>query len=503
MIPPALPSARHGRARHENPQLPAKEGREDRNEAQEVTADLCFMPATELVARYRKRELSPVETTRAVLDRIRTLNPKLNAYCLVDEEGALTAARASEARWAKGEPAGAVDGVPASIKDLVLAKGWPTLRGSKTVDPAGPWHDDAPATARLREAGAVLLGKTCTPEYGWKGVTDSALTGITRNPWNLERTPGGSSGGAAAQLAGGLGQLAVGTDGGGSIRIPCAFAGISGIKAQFGRVPAWPLSPMGTVAHIGPMARSIADVALMLNVLARPDPRDWFALPPDATDWKATLRQGIKGLRIAYSPRLGYIEYVDPEVEARVAESMKVLSDLGAHVEQIDPGFPDARDTFWVHWTGGAFNALRKLPREKFALLEPALRKAFEHGSRHTLAAYFDAIGARTAMGERMKRFHLEWDLLATPALAVPAFDVGRIVPKEPTGPADDWTWWTPFSYPFNLTQQPALSVPCGFTKEGLPVGLQLVAPSYREDLALRAAHAFQGATDHLRRPAI
>jgi len=466
-----------------------------------VSRELCFLPATELVARYRARTLSPVEVARAVLDRIRALESKLNAFCLVDEGGALAAARASEARWMKGEPAGPVDGVPASIKDLVLAKGWPTLRGSKTIDPAGPWNDDAPATARLREAGAVLLGKTCTPEYGWKGVTDSALTGVTRNPWNPERTPGGSSGGASAQLAAGMGQLAVGTDGGGSIRIPSAFAGVSGIKAHFGRVPAWPLSPMGTVAHVGPMARTVADVALLLTVLARPDPRDWLSLPYDATDWTQSLEVGAKGLRIAYSPRLGYVKYVHPEVEARVADAVKVLAGLGARVDQVDPGFADARDCFWVHWTSGAFNALRKLPPEKFALVESGLKHAFEAGSRHSLAAFQDAIAARTAIGERMRQFHVDWDLLATPTLAVPAFPVGRVAPAAPAGTDDDWTWWTPFTYPFNLTQQPALSVPCGFTKDGLPVGLQLVAAPYREDLALRAAHAFQEATDHLRQP--
>jgi aspartyl-tRNA(Asn)/glutamyl-tRNA(Gln) amidotransferase subunit A len=466
-----------------------------------LSAELCFLPATELVARYRARELSPVEVARAVLDRIRALNPTLNAFCLVDEERALAAAHASEARWAKGTPAGPVDGVPASIKDLVLAKGWPTLRGSKTVDPAGPWEDDAPATARLRESGAVLLGKTCTPEYGWKGVTDSPLTGITRNPWNLERTPGGSSGGASAQLAAGLGQLAVGTDGGGSIRIPCAFAGVSGIKAHFGRVPAWPLSPMGTVAHVGPMARTVADLALMLDVLARPDRRDWHAMPYDATDWTAALAAGVADLRVAYSPRLGYVKYVHPEVEARVAEAAQTLAALGARVERVDPGFPDPRDAFWVHWTSGAFNALRKLPSDKFALLEEGLRQAFDAGSRHTLADYFDAVAARTALAERMKQFHRDWDLLVTPTLAVPAFAVGRVAPEAPAGLEHDWTWWTPFTFPFNLSQQPAASVPCGFTADGLPVGLQFVAPPHREDLALRAAQAFQRATDHLRRP--
>ena len=466
-----------------------------------MSAELCFLPATELVARYRARELSPVEVTRAVLDRIRALNPRLNAYCLVDEEGAVVAARASEARWANETPAGPLDGVPASIKDLVLTKGWPTLRGSKTVDPAWPWNDDAPATARLRESGVVLLGKTCTPEYGWKGVTDSALTGITRNPWNLERTPGGSSGGASAQLAAGMGHLAVGTDGGGSIRIPSGFAGVSGIKAHFGRVPAWPLSPMGTVAHVGPMARSIADVALMLNVLARPDARDWHALPYDGTDWTKSLGDGVRGLRIAYSPRLGYVKYVHPEVEARVADAVKVLAQLGARVEQVDPDLPDARETFWVHWTSGAFNALRRLPADKLALVESGLREAFEVGSRHALGTYLDAVATRTQIGERMKRFHLDWDLLVTPTLAVPAFEVGRVAPEAPAAARNDWTWWTPFSFPFNLTQQPAASVPCGFTADGLPVGLQLVAPAYREDLCLRAAHAFQSVTDHLRRP--
>ena len=465
-----------------------------------MMTELCFLPATELVARYRARTLSPVEVTRAVLDRIEALNPKLNAYCLVDADGALAAARGSEARWLKGAPAGPVDGVPASIKDLVLAKGWPTMRGSRTVDPAGPWNDDAPATARLRESGAVLLGKTCTPEFGWKGVTDSALTGITRNPWNLGCTPGGSSGGASAQVAAGLGQLAVGTDGGGSIRIPCGFAGISGIKANFGRVPAWPLSPMGTVAHLGPMARTIADCALMLNVLARPDSRDWYALPYDATDWTATLADGVKGLRIAYSPRLGYVKDLHPEVEARVAEAVKRLAELGAVVEQVDPGFADCSDTFRVHWTSGAYNALRRLPKEKLRLVEPGLVHWYEIGARWTLEQTLDAVGARQALGEHMRRFHERWDLLATPALAVPAFEVGRIAPS---GRGDDWTEWTPFSYPFNLTQQPALSVPCGFTADGLPVGLQLVAPQYREDLALRAAHAFQQATDYLKRPPV
>lgn len=466
-----------------------------------MSAELAYTSATELVRRYRAKQLSPVEVTQAVLARIRELNPKLNAYCLVDEEGALAAARASEARWMKDAPRGWVDGVPASIKDLILTRGWPTLRGSRTVDPAGPWPEDGPATARLRENGAVLLGKTCTPEFGWKGVTDSALTGITRNPWNTERTPGGSSGGASAQVAAGLGQLAVGTDGGGSIRIPSSFTGISGIKAGFGRVPAWPLSPFGTVAHVGPMARTVADCALMLNVLSQPDPRDWTALPYAEIDWTQGLDAGVKGLRIAYSPRLGYVKNVDAEVEARVTAAARALADLGAQVDQVDPGFADCRDMFWVHWTAGAYNLLRNMPSDKFALLDPGLQQACAGGSQHTLARYLDAVNARGALGERMKRFHQKYDLLLTPSTAIPAFAAGVVAPDRPAG-EEDWTWWTPFSFPFNLTQQPAMSVPCGFSADGLPIGLHLVGPMQREDLVLRAAQAYQQATGHhLRRP--
>src|SRR3954471_13745004 len=263
--------------------------------------DLCALTATELLEGYRKHELSPVEVTRAVLARIEKLNPVLNAFNLVSDH-ALDDAKASEARWMSGQTKGLLDGVPVSIKDIILTKGWPTLRGSKTADPEGRWSGDGPATARLKENGAVLLGKTTTPEFGWKGVTDSALTGITRNPWNLAKTPGGASGGAAAALAAGMGALAVGTDGGGSIRIPCSFTGLFGIKASFGRVPAWPLSPFGTVAHLGPMTRSVTDAALMLNVLALPDARDWHALPCERRDWRFGLDEGITDLRIAYSP---------------------------------------------------------------------------------------------------------------------------------------------------------------------------------------------------------
>jgi len=280
------------------------------------TTDLTQCTAHELLQLYRSGQASPVEATQAVLSRIDRVNPQINAFCLVDAASALASARESEARWqshrSTGAPVGELDGVPTSIKDLILTRGWPTLRGSRTIDPNQHWEVDAPATARLREAGAVLLGKTTTPEFGCKGETNSPATGITRNPWNLAHTPGGSSGGTAAAVAAGLGPLSVGTDGAGSVRIPAAFCGNVGLKPSFGRVPAYPLSPFGSVAHLGPHTLSVRDAAMMMNVLKKPDARDWTSLPPDATDYNVGLEDGIRGLRIAYSPTLGYAQNVHP-----------------------------------------------------------------------------------------------------------------------------------------------------------------------------------------------
>jgi len=453
--------------------------------------DLCALSATELLRLYRTRRASPVEATEAVLGRIGRLNPVLNAFCLVAERQAREAARQSEKRWAKGAPRGLLDGVPVSIKDLLLTKGWPTLRGSKTIDPQGPWNDDAPAVARLREHGAVLLGKTTTPEFGWKGVTDGPLTGITRNPWNPRMTPGGSSGGGAAAVAAGMGPLTVGTDGGGSIRIPCGFSGLFGLKPSFGRVPAWPLSPMGTVAHVGPMTRSVADAALMLNVLALPDPRDWHALPYDPRDFCVGLDDGVKGLRIAYSADLGYAK-VDPEVAKLVRKAVDTFADLGAHVENRDPGFEDAGPLFAAHWFPGAASVVRATPPAKRRLMDKGLLETARMGEKVTTSEYLAAIQKRGALGVLMNRFHEEWDLLVTPTLPLAAFEAGKEVANLLR--ERRWTDWSPFSYPFNLTQQPAATIPCGLTKKGLPVGLHIVGPRYADALVLRAARAFESA---------
>jgi len=454
-----------------------------------MSSDMAMLPAVELLRAYKQKKLSPVEASKAALAQISRHNEKFNAYCFVDEAGALAAARDSEQRWQRGEPKGLVDGVPASVKDLVIAKGWATLRGSKVVDRNQAWNEDAPSVARLRENGAVLLGKTTTPEFGWKGVTDSPLTGVTRNPWNPEMTPGGSSGGAAVAAAMGMGALHIGTDGGGSIRIPASFTGIFGIKQSFGRVPAHPLSPFGTLAHIGPMTRTVADGALMLTVLSRPDDRDWYALPPDGANYLDNLEAGVKGLRIAYAPAIAGAK-VDGEVAALVAAAAKRFSELGANVEEIDTQLPDSARCFANHWFPGAANALRAFNAEQRKLMDPGLIDIAEQGARLSLMDYLAAVKERETLGVAMNVLHRKWDLLLTPTIPIPAFKAGVEVP--PNSGQTRWPDWTPFTYPFNLTRQPAATVPCGFTRAGLPVGLQIVGPMYGDARVLQAARAYE-----------
>ena len=450
-----------------------------------TTTELVFTPATELVRLFRAGELSPVEATAAALAQIDAHDRAVNAFCLVDGEGALAQARASEKRWRAGRPLGAVDGVPAAIKDLFLTKGWPTLRGSRAIDPNQDWNDDAPAVARLREQGAVLLEKTTTPELGWKGVTDSPLTGVTVNPWDRSRTAGGSSGGSAAAVALGMGQLALGTDGGGSIRIPAGFCGIVGVKPTYGRVPHWPASPFGTLAHAGPMTRTVADAALMLDAIAKHDARDWSALPPPTESFLPSLGAGIEGVVAAFSPALGHAA-VDPEIAAAAERAALALEDLGARVEQVEPEVDDPVDAFKPLWYAGAARAVETFSDP--SLLDPGLVEVARAGARLSATEYVAATVRRAELGSALGRFHERYDLLLTPTLPIPAFAAGRDVPE---GREDaSWASWTPFTYPFNLTQQPAASVPCGFTAAGVPSGLQILGPKHADALVLRAGHA-------------
>lgn len=462
-----------------------------------MSAELCFLSATELLAAYRARTLSPVDVTRAVLAQIERLDPAINGFCGVWADEALDQARASEARWSKGVPAGRLDGVPVSLKDLMLVRGKPTGRGSRTSDPADLAADDAPAVARLRAANAVFLGRTTTPEFGWKGCGDSPLTGITRNPWNLERNPGGSSSGAATAVATGMGCLALGSDGGGSIRMPAGFCGIYGLKANYGRVPAYPASAYGTLSHVGPMTRTVDDAALMLAVMAGPDERDWQSLPAPLDDLSATAG-GVAGWRIAFSPDLGYAK-VDPEIAKLVRAAARRFEAMGAIVEEVSPGFADPKELFRIHWYAGAANLMRNFPPEKQAVMDPGLRQIAEEGARYSLMDYMKAMGERESLGQHMQRFHQTYRLLLTPTLPLPAFEAGEEVPVG--SGMTRWFDWTPFSFPFNLTRQPAATIPCGLTASGLPAGLQIVGALYDEASVLRASRAFEEGTTFLPPP--
>ena len=455
--------------------------------------DLTQITATELIELYRRGDASPVEAMQQTLERVERLDPVLNAFCLIDADAGMAAARISEQRWqahrASGSPVGDLEGVPSTIKDLLLTKGWPTLRGSRAVNPDQAWDADAPTVARMREAGAAIFGKTTTPEFGCKGETNSLLTGISRNPWNPERTPGGSSGGSAAAVAAGLGQLSIGTDGAGRVRIPSGFCGNVGMKANFGRVPAFPLSPYGTVAHVGPHAMSVSDCALLMNVICRPDPRDWMSLPYDGVDYTAALNDGIRGLRIAYSPTLGYAT-VHPEVAAAVEKAVRELEGLGAIVEQVDPGIDDPLDITIGLWFVASRTVYDGLSPEGQALTDPDFASQAMQGAEYSAQDVQQLTLRRNLLGTHMRLFMTRYDLLVTPSLAVPAFEARPAGSVPMTG--ETMLGWTPFTYPFNLTQQPAISIPCGLTEDGLPIGLQIVGPAYADALVLRAARAYE-----------
>jgi len=453
------------------------------------SVDLCYMSASQLLDLYEWKTVSPVEVTKAIFERIHAVNEDVNAFTGLNEEVAMEAARLSEARWHRGEARGVVDGIPTSIKDIVLSKDWPTRRGSLAIPSDQPHEEDAPSVARLREHGAILLGKTATPEFGWKGVTDSPVSGITRNPWDTSKTPGGSSGGASAAAALGMGALHIGTDGGGSVRIPSGFTGTFGLKPSFGRVPAYPSSPFGLVSHIGPMTRNVMDAAIMMNALIEPDTRDWTALPYDPWDYRVGLELGVKHLKIGFSANFGYVD-VDPEIAELVASAVKVFEDLGAHVEAVDPGFANPKDSFRHIWYTGARRLTDRYCKELQKDMDPGLLEIAEVARQFTLDEYLDALDERAALGATMNSFHDTYDLLLTPTLPIPAFAAGEELSDPST--QTRWTDWTPFSYPFNMTGQPACSVPCGFTKAGLPAGLQIVGPMHADPMVMRAAAAFE-----------
>jgi aspartyl-tRNA(Asn)/glutamyl-tRNA(Gln) amidotransferase subunit A len=454
--------------------------------------DTGFLPATRLLELYRKKELSPVDTIRDTLSRLETYEGALNAFVIYDPESALAAARASEARWQKGTPAGLLDGVPVAIKDTQLTRGWPRLVGSKTIDPNQSWHEDAPATAGLRAQNAILFGKTTTPEFGWKPTTDSPLCGITRNPWNLERTPGGSSGGSAAALAAGICPLAIGTDAGGSIRIPASFSGVFGLKPTFGRVALYPASAFGDVSHVGPMSRTVDDAALMLDAIKGPDSRDWYSLPDDGIAYRKRVGEGsLKGKRVALSPTLGYAEPA-PAVRAAVEAAGRVFADLGATVELADPFTESPLPIFQTLALAGFWALLRSMTPEKIAVMDPGLVETCRAGEAVSQEQLMEAFAKRAALGVRIRQFFDRYDILLSPTMPIPAAYADIRGDGQPN-PANYRDWLT-YTWAFNLTRNPSASIPCGFA-DGLPLGLMVTGPLYDDLGVLQACRGYEEAT--------
>jgi len=448
-------------------------------------ADLGRMIAT--------KEVSPVEVVRAHLDRIAALNPRLNAFVTLTDEQARREAKAAErALMKRGARLGPLHGVPFSVKDLVITRGVRTTFGTPLYRDHVP-TEDAPMVERMKAAGGILLGKTNTPTFGWLGATHNLVFGITRNPWNLERTPGGSSGGASAAAAAGLGPLHIGTDGGGSIRIPASCAGIFGHKASYGRIPTYPVSGAWSLSHIGPLTRTVADAALMLTVCAGPDERDQYSLPGPRVDYVKALRGSLKGLRVAYADDLGFADAVDPEVRASCAKAARAFRELGCRVEEITPGWPSPREPWGEIFCGGI--AARMAPYlDRRNDIEPGLYQIIETALKNPPTKYVQAWFDRLAWWQHPRALFETYDLLLTPTIACPPFRVGLDNPTEIAGKQVEAYAWIPFTYPFNMTGQPASSVPCGFTKDGLPIGLQIVGRRFDDVTVLRASAAFERA---------
>ena len=454
-----------------------------------MSDDPATMSAEDLLAHYARGSLSPVEALQAVTERIARHNPALNAFAVMDPR-ALLAARESEGRWRAGRPLGALDGVPCTVKDLVDLAGLPTRRGSRTT-PADPAATDGPAVLGLKAAGAVILGKTTTTEFGWKSPGDCPLHGITRNPWNPAYSPGGSSSGAGAAAAAGFGPLHLGTDAGGSIRIPAAWCGVVGLKPTFGRVPQWPLSAFGSVSCAGPMARTVRDAALMLSALARHDARDPYCLPDDPRDWRMGIEDGVAGLRVSVLRTPGFDAPVDADGIAAVEQAAAILADAGAEIVDEDPGLPDAGAAFAQLWGLSLAALAAAMTPEQQALLDAGITDVAAHHAGAGGLAVVAGEAARVQAAHRMALFHRRFDLVLCPTVPGPP-----PLADAPTGDAlaallRDWAPWTLL---FNLTRQPAVTVPLGMTAAGLPRSVQLAAALYRDDLALRAARTLEQA---------
>ena len=452
--------------------------------------DIHWLGASRLLDLYRRGELSPVEVARSLLDRIEALDERFGAFRLADPDETLAQARRAEDRYRHLERVGLLDGLPVAIKDSFLTRGWSTCFGSRTVDPEQAWERDGPTVSSLRRHNAVFVGKTTMPEFGWKAVTDSPLTGVSRNPWDRERTPGGSSGGSGVALAAGFCPLAIGSDIGGSARIPAAFCNVVGLKPTQELAPLREDIKSGLLLHAGVLARTVEDVALAMDVMTEWHPSS-AARPQSPDSYTEAFAEDVEGLRVALSPGLGLID-LDPEVESTVREVGRTLEQLGAWVSEVDPGIEDPTGIYTDLLLPTLTLEVDAVDPSRRGVMDPGLLEAAEEGRKRSGVDYASALQRRRGLIATLGRLQEHYDVLITATVPIPPFEVGREVPVD--WPHERWWTWTPLTFPFNVTGQPALSVPAGFTADGLPIGAQFVAGRHQERMVLKAAHAYQRA---------
>jgi len=464
---------------------------------------MTWRSALELAGLVRQKEVKPLEVLDAVLARLEALNPTLNAFCLVTGDTARVAAREAEIAVMKGEPIGPLHGVPISIKDVLPTRGLTTTGGSRLYEDFIPEHD-ALAVGRLRAAGTVIFGKTNTSEFGYKAITENPLFGVTRNPWDTSLTPGGSSGGAAAAVASGIGPLALGTDGGGSVRIPAAFCGVYGFKPSLGRVPDRPVfGGFERVGHVGPITRTVRDAAAVLDVIAGGDDRDRESLPREAGSYLEACDLDVKGLNVAWAPDLGYAA-VDPRVLAACENAAGIFETLGCHVEVVNPGWENPEEPFTTMIAAQFYAAWSDRLPDAEPQMDPSLVRLIRRGGAVSARDYLRAVAFVETYWAEVQTFLERFDVLLMPTVAVPPFDAGALPPREIAGQDVSVLGWMPFTYPFNMTGQPAASVPAGWTDDGLPIGLQIVGRRHADGMVLAASAAFEAASPWRdRRPAL
>jgi len=454
---------------------------------------ICFMSACDMTDAIKRQELTSLAITETIIERIEKINPIINAYCTPTFDLALEMAKKADKAVKKDEKLGLLNGIPTSIKDLIYTKGIRTTFGSKIYENYVP-KEDAISLKRLKDAGCVILGKTNAPEFGFKGATDNFIFGTTKNPWNLERTPGGSSGGAAAAVTSGISPLALGSDGGGSIRIPACFNGVYGIKPSFGRVPIYPTFGISgeTIVQEGPIVRYVKDAALMLDVIKGPHESDRYSLPNQNINYLEGINEKPNKLKIGYSLNLGYAKVIDTEVEKNVVDSVQKFENFGWNVEEVKLKMRKPEMSFnTIFAVMYAYDLKPKLKKWK-EKIDPDLKKIVEAGLTCSGIDIMRAMHHRKMIYEIFYQYFKNYDILITPTTAVPAFKLGIMFPPKINGKNVSPTGWMPFTYPFNLTGHPAASIPCGWSKDGLPIGMHIVGRRFDELTILQISKAFE-----------